>query len=141
MRLPNATIMNPPPPIHLLLSPLLPSPPSFSEYLQSLCVAIHLLLFYPLATIPGPWYTVILQFWLTTHILWLQQCQTIHSLFIKYGPVVRANPNKSVFWIDEAMPDPNVVPDIKSLNSLEYLGASSLRDLLNSESVTKIASI
>lgn len=25
--------------------------------------------------------------------------------------------------IDEVMPDPNVVPDIKVLNSLEYLGA------------------
>ncbi len=59
--------------------------------------AIYQLCFSPLCDIPGPWYAAISDFWLTTHVLRLQQCRTIHSLFEVYGPVVRVGPNKVVF--------------------------------------------
>ena len=59
--------------------------------------ALYQLCFSPLCDIPGPWYAAISHFWLTTHVLRLQQCRTIDSLFAKYGPVVRVGPNKVVF--------------------------------------------
>lgn len=59
--------------------------------------ALYQLCFSPLCDIPGPWYAAISDFWLTTHVLRLQQCRTIDSLFAKYGPVVRVGPNKVVF--------------------------------------------
>ncbi len=59
--------------------------------------AIYQLSFSPLCDIPGPWYAAISDFWLTTHVLRLQQCRTIHTLFEVYGPVVRVGPNKVVF--------------------------------------------
>ncbi|KAJ7291563.1 cytochrome P450 [Mycena rebaudengoi] len=59
--------------------------------------AIHLLLFHPLSQIPGPWYAAISSLWITSHVLRLQQCKTIHQLFDTYGPVVRIAPNKVVF--------------------------------------------
>ncbi|KAH9002282.1 cytochrome P450 [Lactarius hatsudake] len=61
--------------------------PSLSDFL---CLS-------PLCDIPGPWYAAISDFWLTTHVLRLQQCRTIHALFEVYGPVVRVGPNKVVF--------------------------------------------
>jgi hypothetical protein len=51
----------------------------------------------PLSAVPGPWYAAISDFWLTTHVLRLQQCKTVHALFEKYGPVVRVGPNKIAF--------------------------------------------
>ncbi|PBK94016.1 cytochrome P450 [Armillaria gallica] len=51
----------------------------------------------PLSAIPGPWYAAISDIWLTVHVVRLEQCQTIQSLFEKYGPVVRVGPNKVVF--------------------------------------------
>ncbi|KAJ7590683.1 cytochrome P450 [Mycena floridula] len=59
--------------------------------------AIFNLFLHPLSAIPGPWYAAISDFWLTTHVLRLEQCKTIQSLFEKYGPVVRVGPNKVVF--------------------------------------------
>jgi hypothetical protein len=59
--------------------------------------ALYQLCFSPLCDIPGPWYAAISDLWLTTHVLRLQQCRTIDSLFAKYGPVVRVGPNKVVF--------------------------------------------
>ena len=59
--------------------------------------ALYQLCFSPLCDIPGPWYAAISDFWLTTHVLRLQQCRIIDSLFAKYGPVVRVGPNKVVF--------------------------------------------
>ena len=59
--------------------------------------ALYQLCFSPLSDIPGPWYAAISDFWLTTHVLRLQQCKTIDGLFKKYGPVVRVGPNKVVF--------------------------------------------
>ncbi|KAH9179522.1 cytochrome P450 [Lactarius sanguifluus] len=59
--------------------------------------AIYQLCLSPLCDIPGPWYAAISDFWLTTHVLRLQQCRTIHTLFEVYGPVVRVGPNKVVF--------------------------------------------
>jgi len=62
----------------------------------TLRVVYHLFLS-PLSAIPGPWYAAISDFWLTTHVLRLQQCKTVHHLFEKYGPVVRIGPNKVAF--------------------------------------------
>jgi hypothetical protein len=59
--------------------------------------ALYQLCFSPLSDIPGPWYAAISDLWLTTHVLRLQQCRIIDSLFAKYGPVVRVGPNKVVF--------------------------------------------
>lgn len=59
--------------------------------------AIYNLFFSPLSAIPGPWYAAVSDFWLTTHVLRLEQCKTIQSLFDTYGPVVRVGPNKVVF--------------------------------------------
>ncbi|KAJ7888412.1 cytochrome P450 [Mycena olivaceomarginata] len=61
------------------------------------CRAIHLLFFHPLSSIPGPWYAAVSSLWITSHVLRLEQCKTIHALFQTYGPVVRIAPNKVVF--------------------------------------------
>ncbi|KAK6974348.1 cytochrome P450 [Favolaschia claudopus] len=61
------------------------------------CRAINLLFFHPLSSIPGPWYAAVSSLWITTHVLRLEQCKTIHALFQTYGPVVRIAPNKVVF--------------------------------------------
>jgi len=59
--------------------------------------AIYQLRLSPLSSIPGPWYAAISDFWLFSHALRLQQCKTVHSLFARYGPVVRIGPNKVAF--------------------------------------------
>ncbi|KAG2073384.1 cytochrome P450 [Suillus decipiens] len=59
--------------------------------------AIYNLFLSPLSSIPGPWFAAVSNFWITTHILRLQQCKTNHRLFDKYGPVVRIGPNKVIF--------------------------------------------
>jgi hypothetical protein len=59
--------------------------------------AIYQLTFSPLSHLPGPWYAAVSDFWLTTHVLRLQQCKTVQDLFDTYGPVVRVGPNKVVF--------------------------------------------
>ncbi|KAH9931775.1 cytochrome P450 [Amylocystis lapponica] len=51
----------------------------------------------PLAGLPGPWYAAVSDFWMTTHVVRLQQCRTVQSLFERYGPVVRVGPNKVIF--------------------------------------------
>ncbi|KIM38750.1 hypothetical protein M413DRAFT_75635 [Hebeloma cylindrosporum] len=58
---------------------------------------IYNLFLSPLSAIPGPWYYAISDFWLTTHVLRLQQCKAIQELFEVYGPVVRVGPKKVVF--------------------------------------------
>ncbi|KAF9254261.1 cytochrome P450 [Marasmius fiardii PR-910] len=59
--------------------------------------AIYNLFLSPLSAIPGPWYAAISDFWLTTHVVRLEQCKVVHSLFEQYGPVVRVGPNKVFF--------------------------------------------
>lgn len=59
--------------------------------------AIYDLFLSPLSSIPGPWFAAVSNFWITTHVLRLQQCKTNHRLFEKYGPVVRIGPNKVIF--------------------------------------------
>ncbi|KAJ7060212.1 hypothetical protein C8F01DRAFT_1253543 [Mycena amicta] len=59
--------------------------------------AIHLVFFHPLSSIPGPWYAAVSSLWITTHVLRLEQCKTIHALFQTYGPVVRIAPNEIAF--------------------------------------------
>jgi len=59
--------------------------------------AIYQLRLSPLSAIPGPWYAAVSDFWLFSHALRLQQSKTIHSLFARYGPVVRIGPNKVAF--------------------------------------------
>ncbi|KAL0568776.1 hypothetical protein V5O48_013208 [Marasmius crinis-equi] len=59
--------------------------------------AIYNLFLSPLSAIPGPWYAAISDLWLTFHVVKLEQCKVIDSLFEKYGPVVRVGPNKVVF--------------------------------------------
>ncbi|KDQ63971.1 hypothetical protein JAAARDRAFT_165949 [Jaapia argillacea MUCL 33604] len=74
---------------------LLIAVPSLVAYIAF--VVIYRLWISHLATIPGPWYAAISDFWLTTHVVRLQQCKIIHQLFELYGPVVRVGPNKVVF--------------------------------------------
>ncbi|ESK91848.1 cytochrome p450 [Moniliophthora roreri MCA 2997] len=59
--------------------------------------AIYNLFLSPLSAIPGPWYAAVSDLWLTTHVIRLEQCKVLQSLFDKYGPVVRVGPNKVVF--------------------------------------------
>ncbi|CAK5273560.1 unnamed protein product [Mycena citricolor] len=65
--------------------------------------SVYLLFFHPLSSVPGPWYAAVSSLWITTHVLRLQQCKTIHSLFQEYGPVVRIAPNKVAFCDAGAM--------------------------------------
>ncbi|KAF9226991.1 cytochrome P450 [Gyrodon lividus] len=58
---------------------------------------IYQLFLSPLGALPGPWYAAISDFWITTHVLRLQQCKINHRLFEEYGPVVRVGPNKVIF--------------------------------------------
>ncbi|EPQ58851.1 cytochrome P450 [Gloeophyllum trabeum ATCC 11539] len=88
--------------IDTLLSPL--STPRNLCYAALSCTfvyvivnAIYQLAFSPLNTIPGPWYAAVSDFWLTTHVVRLQQCKIVQRLFDQYGPVVRVGPNKIVF--------------------------------------------
>ena len=60
-------------------------------------LALYRLFLSPLAAVPGPWYAAISDLWITSHVLRMQQCRTVQSLFEKYGPVVRIAPNKVVF--------------------------------------------
>lgn len=53
--------------------------------------------FHPLSAIPGPWYAAASDLWLTTHVVRLEQCKIVQSLFEKYGPIVRVGPNKVFF--------------------------------------------
>ncbi|KZT29554.1 cytochrome P450 [Neolentinus lepideus HHB14362 ss-1] len=66
-------------------------------FLYVIINAIYQLAFSPLTAIPGPWYAAISDFWLTTHVVRLQQCKIVQQLFDQYGPVVRVGPNKIVF--------------------------------------------
>ncbi|EGO02344.1 hypothetical protein SERLA73DRAFT_178240 [Serpula lacrymans var. lacrymans S7.3] len=86
----------------------IPTPPSWFSHnigvtVLSLAIlwfafrVIYNLAFSPLSSIPGPWYAAISNFWITTHVLRLQQCKTVQRLFEDYGPVVRIAPNKVVF--------------------------------------------
>ena len=76
---------------NLLISVFLFSP------LYLLLNAIYQLRLSPLSSIPGPWYAAISDFWLFSHAFRFQQCKTVHSLFARYGPVVRIGPNKVAF--------------------------------------------
>lgn len=66
-------------------------------FLCAVARAIYHLFLSPLCAIPGPWYAAASDFWMTTHVLRLQQCMTNHRLFEEYGPVVRVGPNKVIF--------------------------------------------
>ncbi|EMD40318.1 hypothetical protein CERSUDRAFT_148236 [Gelatoporia subvermispora B] len=59
--------------------------------------AVYNVFFSPLAAIPGPWYAAVSDFWITTHVVRLQQCRIVQTLFERYGPVVRVGPNKVIF--------------------------------------------
>ncbi|KAJ7742606.1 hypothetical protein B0H16DRAFT_1563106 [Mycena metata] len=50
--------------------------------------------FHPLSSIPGPWYAAV---WITSHVLRLEKCNTIHALFRTYGR--EHAPTKSSFAI------------------------------------------
>ncbi|KAG8219070.1 putative lysophospholipase [Butyriboletus roseoflavus] len=65
--------------------------------LYAVARAIYHLFLSPLSAIPGPWYAAVSDFWITTHVLRLQQCKTNHQLFEEYGPVVRVGPKKVIF--------------------------------------------
>ena len=67
----------------------------FVAYLAS--IIVYRLFFSPLASLPGPWYAAISDFWITTHVVRMQQCRTVQALFDKYGPIVRIGPNKVAF--------------------------------------------
>ena len=60
-------------------------------------VIVYRVHFSPLAALPGPWYAALSDLWITTHVLRMQQCRTVHDLFKRYGPVVRIGPNKVAF--------------------------------------------
>ncbi|KAH9939286.1 cytochrome P450 [Epithele typhae] len=68
-----------------------------ASFLYLCATSLYQLFFSPLASIPGPWYAAISDFWLTTHVARLQQCMTVDALFDRYGPVVRVGPNKVAF--------------------------------------------
>ena len=72
----------------LRLRPRLPS--------RIVSLAFYRLFLSPLASIPGPWYAVS-DFWITTHVVRMQQCRTVQHLFDTYGPIVRIGPNKVAF--------------------------------------------
>lgn len=88
-----------------------PLPPmSFSTIVHSLALSVILvfiayatlkgiynIFLHPLSGIPGPWYAAASDFWLTVHVVRLEQCKVVQSLFEKYGPVVRVGPNKVFF--------------------------------------------
>ena len=78
-------------PSHLVLLAI------FSAFLFFCATCVYQLCFSPLATIPGPWYAAISDFWLTTHVARLQQCMTVQALFERYGPIVRVGPGKVAF--------------------------------------------
>ncbi|OCH89992.1 cytochrome P450 [Obba rivulosa] len=59
--------------------------------------AVYNAFFSPLSAIPGPWYAAVSDFWITTHVVRLQQCRIVQTLFERYGPVVRVGPNKVIF--------------------------------------------
>ncbi|KAJ3980366.1 cytochrome P450 [Lentinula detonsa] len=63
----------------------------------ALLKGLYNIFFHPLSAIPGPWYAAVSDFWLTTHVVRLEQCKVVQSLFEKYGPVVRVGPNKVFF--------------------------------------------
>ncbi|KAJ3506033.1 hypothetical protein NLJ89_g7099 [Agrocybe chaxingu] len=58
---------------------------------------IYNLFLSPLSAIPGPWHYAISDLPLISHVVRLQQCKTVQSLFETYGPVVRVGPNRVVF--------------------------------------------
>ncbi|TFY67885.1 hypothetical protein EVG20_g3788 [Dentipellis fragilis] len=75
---------------------------SASYVLYVLLAAVYRLFFSPLRTVPGPWYAAVSGLWLKMHAMRLHQCQTVHQLFEKYGPIVRIAPDKIAFNDKEA---------------------------------------
>ncbi|PCH40720.1 cytochrome P450 [Wolfiporia cocos MD-104 SS10] len=71
------------------------APTAFCVYFVA--SAIYQTTFSPLAALPGPWYAAVSDLWITTHVVRMQQCRTVQSLFEQYGPVVRVGPKKVVF--------------------------------------------
>ncbi|KIP03779.1 hypothetical protein PHLGIDRAFT_77016 [Phlebiopsis gigantea 11061_1 CR5-6] len=70
----------------------------FSLYLAYAASLVFYRLFLsPLASLPGPWYAAVSDFWITTHVVRMQQCRTVQSLFDAYGPIVRIGPAKIAF--------------------------------------------
>ncbi|KAI0036316.1 cytochrome P450 [Vararia minispora EC-137] len=59
--------------------------------------AFYQLFFSPLRHIPGPWYAVVSEFWITTHVFRFRQCRAVQELFEQYGPIVRYAPNKVAY--------------------------------------------
>ena len=58
---------------------------------------IYYAYFSPLSGIPGPWYAAISDIYALVVAARLVQCNTIHSLFVRYGPIVRIGPRRVVF--------------------------------------------
>ncbi|KAF7344928.1 Cytochrome P450 [Mycena venus] len=68
------------------------------------CVFLH-----PLSTIPGPWYASLSDWWLAYHTFRFEQANVVHNLFAKFGPIVRAGPNKILFRDAQAMRDVYII--------------------------------
>lgn len=61
--------------------------------------------FSPLSRLPGPWHTIVTNFWINTHVIRMQKSVAIQQLFDRYGPVVRIGPGKVAFRDYNAMKD------------------------------------
>ncbi|KAM5544681.1 hypothetical protein V8D89_001579 [Ganoderma adspersum] len=59
--------------------------------------------FSPLSGIPGPWYAAISDTYILVVAARFIQCNTLHSLFERYGPIVRVGPRRVVFCDRAAM--------------------------------------
>lgn len=96
-------------------------------------LVLYRLFFSPLSAIPGPWYAAVSDLWITSHVVRMQQCRTVQSLFEKYGPVVRIGPNKVAFCDATTMRSVYCVHKFdksayyKSLLTYAILSYSSLR--------------
>ena len=57
----------------------------------------------PLSGVPGPWYAAVSDIWLLLHAARFIQCDTLHTLFEQYGPIVRVGPRRVVFCDRDTM--------------------------------------
>ena len=59
--------------------------------------------FSPLSGVPGPWYAAISDAYILVAAARFIQCNTLHALFKRYGPIVRVGPRRVVFCDRAAM--------------------------------------
>ena len=60
-------------------------------------IIVYDVFFSPLSSIPGPWYAAASNAWLSFYAARFRQCDALHALFERYGPVVRVGPTRVVF--------------------------------------------